>query len=100
MADHMTCLKREVCHYLSMNHTVGFYVICSQSICQNLNRALHLNIEGAACVGPPSHKFLYSVPCSFGRLGTLFFFFFKKVSLVLVCEVFEIKKIVLCVFLL
>jgi len=72
MTEHTTCLKREVCHYLSMNHTVGFYVICSQSFCQNFNRALHPNVEGDGCVGAPSHEFLYSVPCSFGRLGILF----------------------------
>jgi hypothetical protein len=53
-------------------------------------------MEGPGCVGAPSPKFLYSVPCSFGRLGTLFL----KVALVLVCEDFENKNVILRVFLL
>jgi len=97
MAEHMTCLKREVCHYLLMNHTVGSHVICSQSFCQNLKRALHSNMEVAGCVGAPSHKFLYSVLCSFGRLDTLFL---KSLIGSSFCEGFENKNVVLCVFLL
>jgi hypothetical protein len=78
-----------------MNHTVGSHVICSQSFCQNLNRALHPNMEGAGCVGAPSHKFLYSVPCSFGRLDTLFL---KKVLLVVVFVKFLKIRMSFCAY--